>query len=76
MAGFTDNLELLGISTVCGNQTVDKTTINALKICQISGLGDIPVVKGQHKALTREERACPGSLLAIFIFSNIICSIN
>lgn len=44
-------IKLLGISTVAGNQTVDKTTLNALKVLNISGLEEIDVVKGQEKPL-------------------------
>ena len=41
LAGYSPNLEVLGISTVAGNQTVLKTTQNALKILSVSGLSHI-----------------------------------
>ncbi|GAM26742.1 hypothetical protein SAMD00019534_099170 [Acytostelium subglobosum LB1] len=59
MAGHSQSLTLLGISTVAGNQTLEKTTINALKVCKISGLESIDVVKGIGKPLLRQSRVCP-----------------
>lgn len=50
------SIELIGVSTVGGNQTVEKTTINALKAVQALGpeMSDkIPVVKGQSKPMIR-----------------------
>lgn len=40
-----EHLDLIGISTVFGNQSVDKTTINALSISALAGI-DVPVVRG------------------------------
>ncbi|EFA83639.1 N-D-ribosylpurine ribohydrolase [Heterostelium album PN500] len=59
MAGHSKSLKLLGISTVVGNQTVEKTTINALKVCAISGLSDVEVVKGAANPLMRPSMVCP-----------------
>lgn len=41
LAGHSPKLNLLGISTVHGNQTVENTTLNTLKIVSISGLQHI-----------------------------------
>ena len=41
VAGFSRRLQLLGISTVAANQTVDKVTDNALRICEAAGLAHI-----------------------------------
>lgn len=38
MAGWNPDVELLGISTVASNQTVDKTTRNALDVLHVAGL--------------------------------------
>lgn len=43
--------DVLGITTVHGNQTVDKTTRNALKILEFSGMTHIPVSKGSELPL-------------------------
>ena len=34
LAGINENIELLGITVVTGNQTLEKTTTNALNVCQ------------------------------------------
>jgi len=39
------HLDLVGVTTVFGNQTVEKTTFNALSVVTLLGL-DIPVVQG------------------------------
>uniref|UniRef100_A0A6B2LA08 Inosine/uridine-preferring nucleoside hydrolase domain-containing protein n=1 Tax=Arcella intermedia TaxID=1963864 RepID=A0A6B2LA08_9EUKA len=59
LAGHNPHLELLGISTVMGNQTLQKTTMNALKVLAISGLDDIKVVPGQAKPLIETLAVCP-----------------
>ena len=48
-----------GVSTVCGNQTVDKTTDNALRVLHLLGRDDVQVHKGADKPLIREKRTCP-----------------
>ncbi len=40
------HLDILGITTVVGNQTLDKVTRNTLQILEIADLVDIPVYKG------------------------------
>ncbi|MBL8146587.1 MAG: nucleoside hydrolase, partial [Anaerolineae bacterium] len=35
-------IDLLGITVVAGNQTLDKTVVNALNVCQYLGI-DVPV---------------------------------
>jgi len=45
--------ELIGITTVAGNQTVDKTTVNTLKILTLTEGTHVPVAKGCHKPLIR-----------------------
>lgn len=43
-------VDLIGITTVFGNTTVEQTTRNALSICRLAGL-DVPVAKGMSKPL-------------------------
>ena len=45
LAGRSPKLELLGITTVGGNQLLEKTTINALRVCQHLDI-DVPVCQG------------------------------
>eukprot|EP00007_Cunea_sp_BSH-02190019_P008736 CAMPEP_0174231900 /NCGR_PEP_ID=MMETSP0417-20130205/2314_1 /TAXON_ID=242541 /ORGANISM="Mayorella sp, Strain BSH-02190019" /LENGTH=349 /DNA_ID=CAMNT_0015309863 /DNA_START=63 /DNA_END=1109 /DNA_ORIENTATION=+ len=59
LAGHHPRLEVLGISTVFGNQSVEKTTLNALKVLQVGGLEHIPVYMGQAKPLVRPGLLCP-----------------
>ena len=54
MAGNNPAFELLGITTVRGNQSLEKTTKNALNVCQYLGL-DIPVCKGASVPIVRDE---------------------
>jgi len=59
LAGHSPRLRLVGISTVAGNQSVDKTTKNALKVLSIAGLLHIPVVMGQDRPLLRKPVHSP-----------------
>jgi inosine-uridine nucleoside N-ribohydrolase len=54
LALASPEVELLGITTVAGNQTLDKTTVNALKILEFVGRTDVPVAAGAAQPLVRE----------------------
>ncbi len=47
-------VELLGVTTVAGNQTLERTTANALRVLEFAGRGDIPVAAGADRPLVRE----------------------
>ena len=47
-------LELLGVTTTYGNQTLAKTTANALRVLELAGRGDVPVASGASAPLERE----------------------
>jgi inosine-uridine nucleoside N-ribohydrolase len=47
-------LELLGVTTVPGNQTLEKTTANALRVLEYVGREDIAVAAGADRPLVRE----------------------
>jgi purine nucleosidase len=53
LAAANPKVDLIGITTVAGNAEVEKTTVNALKVCEIAGLWDVPVVKGAGQPLVR-----------------------
>jgi len=53
LALASPELELLGVTTVHGNQTLDKTTANALRVLELAGRGDTPVAAGADRPLTR-----------------------
>jgi len=54
LALASPELELLGVTTVHGNQTLDKTTANALRVLELAGHGDLSVAAGADRPLTRE----------------------
>jgi inosine-uridine nucleoside N-ribohydrolase len=56
LALASPELELIGVTTVAGNQTLDKTTRNALVTLEVGGRGDIPVAAGAEAPLRRELR--------------------
>jgi inosine-uridine nucleoside N-ribohydrolase len=49
-----------GVSTVCGNQTVDKTTDNALRVLHLLGRDDVPVHRGADKPLGSRKKDVSG----------------
>ena len=57
--GDSRGIDLIGVSTVCGNQTVEKTTDNALRMLNLIDRNDVPVYRGADKPLTRPKRNCP-----------------
>jgi inosine-uridine nucleoside N-ribohydrolase len=56
LALASPELELLGVTTVHGNQTLDKTTANALRVLEFAGRGDLPVAAGADRPLVRDAR--------------------
>jgi inosine-uridine nucleoside N-ribohydrolase len=54
LALASPELELLGVTTVAGNQTLEKTTANALRVLELAGRGDVPVAAGADRPLARE----------------------
>jgi len=51
LAAGDSRLRLLGVTTVAGNQTLDKTTRNALRILALAGVADVPVAAGCDRPL-------------------------
>ncbi|WP_376793919.1 nucleoside hydrolase [Thermogemmatispora sp.] len=56
LAARHPRLELLAITTVAGNQTLEKTTRNALSVCTLARIRQVPVAKGMAQPLAREGR--------------------
>ena len=48
-------LSLLGVTTVSGNQTLEKTTANAIRVLDHVGRADVPVATGAPRPLIRER---------------------
>jgi inosine-uridine nucleoside N-ribohydrolase len=55
LALASPEVEVLGITTVAGNQTLEKTTRNALKLLEFTGRTEIPVAAGAPRPLVREQ---------------------
>jgi inosine-uridine nucleoside N-ribohydrolase len=55
LALASPELEVLGITTVSGNQTLPKTTANALRVLEFVGRSDVPVAAGADRPLVREQ---------------------
>lgn len=53
LAAACPELEVVAVTTVAGNSTVENTTRNALKLVEAAGLG-IPVARGMDKPLVRD----------------------
>ncbi|MCC6615111.1 MAG: nucleoside hydrolase [Anaerolineae bacterium] len=58
LAANNPAIDLLGVTVVAGNQTLDKTLVNALNVCQYLGL-DVPVYKGCGLPMIREQLIAP-----------------
>jgi inosine-uridine nucleoside N-ribohydrolase len=56
LALASPEVELVGVTTVAGNQTLDKTTRNALVTLETAGRSDIPVAAGAAAPLRRDLR--------------------
>ena len=54
LALASPEIELLGVTTVHGNQTLEKTTTNALRVLELAGRADIPVAAGADRPLVRD----------------------
>src|SRR5205823_1396517 len=54
LALASPEVELLGVTTVSGNQTVEKTTANALRVLELAGRDEIAVAAGAGRPLVRE----------------------
>lgn len=55
LAIFNERIDLLGITTVSGNQSLEKTTLNAIRIMYACGLSSksIPIAKGCDTPLVK-----------------------
>jgi inosine-uridine nucleoside N-ribohydrolase len=54
LALASPEVELLGVTIVHGNQTLAKTTANALRVLDLVGRADVPVAPGADRPLVRE----------------------
>jgi inosine-uridine nucleoside N-ribohydrolase len=54
LALASPEVEVLGVTTVAGNQTLEKTTANAIRVLDFVGRDDVSVVAGASRPLERE----------------------
>ena len=51
LAAASNEIEILGITCVGGNATLENTKLNALKICSLINRIDIPIFAGSEKPI-------------------------
>lgn len=59
LAHGNPNIELLAVTTVVGNQTLEKVSRNALAIAEMANIRGIPFAKGADRPLVREVEIAP-----------------
>lgn len=59
LAHGNPNIELLAVTTVVGNQTLEKVSYNALAIAEIANIKGVPFAKGAERPLVREVEIAP-----------------
>ena len=58
IANYSDQLDLIGVSTCAGNQTIDKTSKNADNLLRFFD-SNIKVAKGETDPIKRKVKTCP-----------------
>jgi len=59
VAAHHPDIELLAITTVAGNQSIEKTTLNALKVCSLANIRSVPIAMGMDRPLVRPAKHAP-----------------
>jgi purine nucleosidase len=59
LAHGSPEIELLAVTTVAGNQTIEKVTRNALSIARIAGITGVPFAQGAGRPLVRQVEVAP-----------------
>ncbi|MDH6181757.1 purine nucleosidase [Microbacteriaceae bacterium SG_E_30_P1] len=54
LAWGSPEIDLVGVTTVMGNQTIDKVTRNALSVAAVAGITGVPFARGAHRPLVRD----------------------
>lgn len=55
LAAASPALELQAITTVAGNQTLDKVTLNARRVCSVARIESVPIAAGCDRPLRRDR---------------------
>ncbi|NDL59101.1 nucleoside hydrolase [Phytoactinopolyspora mesophila] len=56
LARADPRVDLLALTVVAGNQTLDKCALNARRVCTIAGIDDVPIAAGADGPLARSLR--------------------
>ncbi|MFF8409504.1 nucleoside hydrolase [Streptomyces omiyaensis] len=56
LAAAHPGIDLLAVTTVAGNQTLEKTTLNARRVCAAAGIRGVPVAAGRDRPLRGPRR--------------------
>lgn len=59
LAHGSPRIDLLAVTTVVGNQTLEKVTRNALAVASVAGIADVPFAAGADRPLLREVEIAP-----------------
>jgi purine nucleosidase len=59
LAHGSPEIELLAVTTVVGNQTLEKVTRNALAVARVAGITDVPFAAGCARPLVRRSETAP-----------------
>src|SRR3978361_582079 len=54
LAWGNPEIELIGVTTVMGNQTIEKVTRNALSVARVAGITGVPFAAGASRPLVRQ----------------------
>jgi inosine-uridine nucleoside N-ribohydrolase len=54
LALASPEIDVLGVTTVAGNQTIEKVTMNALRVLELAGRNDVAVAAGADQPLVGE----------------------
>ena len=54
LAWGSPEIDLIGVTTVMGNQTIEKVTRNALSVARVAGITGVPFARGAHRPLVRQ----------------------
>jgi purine nucleosidase len=53
LAWGNPDIDLVGVTTVMGNQSIEKVTRNALAVARVAGITGVPFAQGSHRPLVR-----------------------
>src|SRR3712207_9368389 len=59
LAHGNPDIELVAVTTVAGNQTIEKVTRNALSVAKILGITGVPFAQGASRPLVRQVEVAP-----------------